>query len=152
MRNSKPASVTARTSDKNGLRSQANWAARDGVAWARCCPVIGQDGVTPWMRQRAGAMHSALCVTGCVLLELFCASIGRPATVNSDIIWLRDYRAGSSPQAQGWTAVGPTAGRATGQDGALRIHDDSATESGVFRATWQPEPAFVASNFLYCHS
>ncbi len=56
------------------------------------------------------------------------------------ITWLVHYEATSLPQAQGWKPVGELAAQASLVDGALRIHDDSTTESGAFRANWQPKP------------
>jgi len=56
------------------------------------------------------------------------------------ITWLVHYEATSLPTAQGWQAVGELAAQARLVDGALRIRDDSTTESGAFRASWQPKP------------
>ena len=56
------------------------------------------------------------------------------------ITWLVHYEATSLPQGQGWQAVGELAAQASLVDGALRIRDDSTTESGAFRASWQPKP------------
>lgn len=58
-----------------------------------------------------------------------------------NITWLLQYDAASLPSHQGWHAVGSLGANATVVNGALRIQDDSATESGAFRAAWKYDSA-----------
>ncbi len=54
-----------------------------------------------------------------------------------DIQWLVSYEAKALPDST-WSAVGKP--NAKIENGALHLVDDSATESGAFRAAWKPQP------------
>jgi len=60
---------------------------------------------------------------------------------DTSITWLVAFDGRRPPAEQGWTPVGGLAGNALIADGALRITDDSGTDSGSFRATWEYDPS-----------
>ena len=74
-----------------------------------------------------------------LFLSAFLVSFG-DLRGDEPITWLVYYDAKGLPQEQGWQAVGALAEKAKLANGALRVVDDSAKESGAFRATWKPQP------------
>lgn len=65
---------------------------------------------------------------------------GEVKAADEPITWLVRFEAKTLPQEQGWQAVGALAVNAKLANGALRVVDDSAKESGAFRAAWKPQP------------
>ncbi len=59
--------------------------------------------------------------------------------LSEPITWLVQYEAKSLPQEQGWKAIGELVAKAKLANGSLHLVDDSAKETGAFRATWKPQ-------------